>query len=505
MTQPVIIIGAGVGGLSAALALACAGRPVLVLEKESAPGGKMRRLAPAGRPMDAGPTVFTMKPVFAELFARAGSSIEAELTLTKLEVLARHSWDIEGSRDARFDLLADVSASTEAIGRFAGAAEAAGFRAFAADAARVFAALDESFMRAPRPSPLGLARNIGLARLPGLIAGQPFRSLWANLGRYFRDPRLRQLFGRYATYCGASPFEGPGTLMLIAHAELMGVWTLDGGMHALAQALERLIVKKGGDIRYGIGVARIEVTQGRASAIVTTDGGRIAADAILFNGDVSALGEGLLGDAASAAAPPTLPAQRSLSAVTWCIDAPTSGFQLSRHNVFFSDDYPAEFKAIFGARRPPDRPTVYVCAQDRDGLAEAADPPPSDRLLCLVNAPAEGDRAPLAASDVTQLGEAAFGLMRRCGLEIGAPEVSVVTTPEGFHRLFPATGGALYGAAGHGPFAPFRRMGSESHVPGLYLAGGSTHPSAGVPMAAISGMLAADAIEARLRAARQAA
>jgi 1-hydroxycarotenoid 3,4-desaturase len=505
MTRPVIIIGAGVGGLSAALALAAAGRPVVVLEKEAAPGGKMRRLAPAGRAMDAGPTVFTMKPVFDDLFARAGSSVEAELALTRLEVLARHAWDIEAGRHERLDLLADVGASADAIGRFAGLSEAAGFRAFSADAARVFEALDASFMRAPRPSPLGLARSIGLARLPGLLAGQPFRSLWANLGRYFRDPRLRQLFARYATYCGASPFEGPGTLMLIAHAELMGVWTIEGGMHALAQALARLIARQGGEVRYAVTVARIETRNGRAAAVITSDGERIEGDAVLFNGDVSALGQGLLGEEARPAAPLTPPAARSLSAVTWCIDAPTAGFPLSRHNVFFSGDYPAEFRAIFGERRPPDLPTVYVCAEDRGGSASPSPSPPRDRLLCLVNAPAEGDRAPLSAEATTRLGDAAFALMRRCGLEVATEGRGVVTAPEGFHRLFPGTGGALYGAAGHGPFAPFRRMGSESRIPGLYLAGGSAHPSAGVPMAAISGMLAADAIESRLRAARRAA
>ncbi|MGL4243680.1 MAG: phytoene desaturase family protein, partial [Beijerinckiaceae bacterium] len=170
MESPVIIAGAGVGGLVAAVDLAARGVPVTVVEKEAAVGGKMRQLSPAGRPIDAGPTVFTLREVFDGLFDHAGTSTEAELRLTKLEVLARHAWDGDG---ARLDIFADRSRSAEAIGDFAGAAEAAGFRAFAAEAERIFGTLHRSFMLAARPSPLGLAMNVGLMNLPALLATKP--------------------------------------------------------------------------------------------------------------------------------------------------------------------------------------------------------------------------------------------------------------------------------------------------------------------------------------------
>ncbi len=493
MKERVIIIGAGVGGLTAALDLASRGIPVMVIEKEAQPGGKMRQVAPAGRGIDAGPTVFTLRRVFDELLDQAGTTLEAEITITRLGVLARHAWD-GGGTDARnrLDLFADVQRSADAIGHFAGKADTEGFLRFNTEASRIFNTLYEPFMRAQRPSPVGLAMNAGLANLGNLLATRPFGTMWNALGRHFTDPRLRQLFGRYTTYCGSSPFQAPGTFMLVAHAEQEGVWTLEGGMHALATTLQRLAQAKGAAFRFGEGVDRILVEHGMASGVRLVGGEEIAARAIILNSDVSALGARLFGDDVAGAAPMTPPARRSLSALTWCLDTKTSGFPLTRHSVFFSRDYPAEFDAIFGQRRLPHDPTVYVCAQDRgdDGTNDG-----QDRLLCLVNAPADGDRDTLTDAAIAACGERAFALMERCGLHIDRSQgPGIITGPTGFNQLFPASGGALYGPASHGWMASFQRSGARTRVPGLYLAGGSVHPAPGVPMAAISGRLAVAAL-----------
>ncbi|TXN02077.1 CrtD protein, partial [Methylobacterium sp. WL103] len=195
-------------------------------------------------------------------------------------------------------------------------------------------------------------------------------------------------------------------------------------------------------------------------------------------------------------ADPVPPAERSLSAVTFCLNARTVGFPLAHHTVFFSNDYRAEFDAIRRGRLPAD-PTTYVCAQDRVGDA-APDGP--ERLLCLVNAPAVGERRftkpEIDACETTMRARLAV-----CGLTIAAAETAT-TTPAGFATLFPATGGALYGRASHGWSATFKRMGARTRLPGLYLAGGSVHPGPGVPMAAQSGRIAADTLLADRRAAR---
>jgi 1-hydroxycarotenoid 3,4-desaturase len=497
LARKVIILGAGIGGLAAALELSARGCDVTVVEKEAAPGGKIRQVFPNhalsgdSRPIDAGPTVFTMRRVFDELFALAGTTLENELRPVKLSILARHAWDIEGKRHQQLDLHANLDASADAIGSFAGSRNAQGFRDFTADARRIFDTLDTSFMRAPRPGPLGLLRNVGWLRAADLLATRPFAKLWSALGDYFPDPRLHQLFGRYATYNGSSPFEAPATLMLIAHAELEGVWSLEGGMHALATCFQRLGEKHGAQFRYDARVARVEPSSSGPHRVILTTGEELTADAVVCNADVAALATGLLGTSltGTASAPPSK--RRSLSAVTWCLDAPTSGFDMTRHNVFFSSDYAAEFDDIRRARRLPRSPTVYVCAQDR---GDAAAPVPQDRLLCLINAPADGDTAPLTEAALREASEATFGIMERCGLQVDRSAPTILTTPTDFNRLFPATGGALYGAATHGPFTSFQRAGARTRIPGLYLCGGSVHPSAGVPMAAQSGRLAAAAV-----------
>jgi len=223
---------------------------------------------------------------------------------------------------------------------------------------------------------------------------------------------------------------------------------------------------------------------------------------VVFNGDASALAQGLLGESARAAASNTPLAKRSLSAVTWSVNAPTSGFPLVRHNVFFDDDYKLEFDDIFKRRKLPSRGTVYVCAQDRTDTAPAVSG--SERLLCLVNAPATGDQSSghqLTPSEIQSCQEQSLKLLGQCGLALdltAATAHSVITTPRDFNQLFPGTGGALYGPASHGWMTPFQRPSSASKLPGLYLAGGSVHPGPGVPMAALSGQLAAATVLASL-------
>lgn len=478
-----IVVGAGVGGLVTALELRRRGFEVTVLERQAEVGGKMRVLAVAGRPIPSGPTVLTMRWVFDQIFEAQGERLDHHLHLRPAQILARHAF----ADGHRLDLHASQDTSAAAIEALAGPAEAQAFRRFSADAARIYGIVREPFILGDRPTVGSIMRDFGWSALPRLAQIDGLRSLWRALGGYFRDPRLVQLFGRYATYVGSSPYTAPATLSLIAHVESEGVHYVEGGMQEVALSLAALARARGVTITVNASVAEVTVLDGRAGGVILEDGRRLAAEVVVLNTDVRALTEGLLGPALSGAA--QVPEARSLSALTWSAVGRPRGFPLVRHNVFFSSDYRAEFDALERGKMPTD-PTVYVCAEDRQDGDVA--PEGAERLFILVNAPARP-----SGFDVEEVSRCETHMRKRlaqAGLELGVLE-SQVTTPSDFARLFPGSLGALYGAATNSPWASLRRPGSRTTIPGLYLAGGSVHPGPGVPMAALSGLCCARLID----------
>ena len=484
-----IVIGAGAGGLSASIDLARAGFQVTLLERGNAPGGKMHTRAVDDREVDGGPTVLTMRSIFEQLFADAGACLNDRLTLLESPIIARHAW----SHGGVLDLYPDAKRSRQSIEDFAGTDNAAGFERFYSQSARIHQTLSETFMTASKPDPVTLVGRVLRQHHPSsLMAARPAPNLWRALGGFFSDERLRQLFARYATYVGSSPLSTPATLMLIAHVELEGVWLVDGGMHRLAAAMADLGRELGIDLHLNTHVSEVLVKGGKACGVRLEDGTSLPADVVVFNGDTNALATGQLGDEAMRAVKPRSVEQRGLSALTWCIKGSSSGFGLDHHNVFFESDYPSEFNTLFEKRNVPSKPTVYLCAQDRGPNGSLNG---SERLLMLVNAPAGGARQSWSEDDVARTRDNALAVLERCGLNLGFRDSDCVsTTPNDWHGRFPGSGGSLYGGASHGIWSSFTRPGARSRLKGLYLSGGSVHPGPGVPMATLSGRLAASAV-----------
>jgi len=482
-----IVIGAGIGGLSAAVDLAAAGAEVTVLEQAYAPGGKLRQFPSDAGPVDAGPTVLTMRPVFEALFERAGARLADRLTLIREPVLARHWWP-DGSS---LDLYADPARSADAVGEFAGVRARDEFIAFSREARRLFDAFDAPVMRSAKPDLVALGKAIlrdPLGLLPWLA--KPKTLAKALEGR-FEDPRLRQLFGRYATYVGGSPFASPAILSLIWDAEARGVWRIKDGMVGLARALEALATERGAQFRYGCGAHRIVTEGGKASGVVLEDGERLAADCIVYNGDPAGLSRGLLGDGPRRAVRKQGTRPRSLSAWVWAFAAKPSGRDLHHHNVFFGHQQADEFSALGRGEMPAD-PTLYVCAQDR-GSGTA--PPEVERFEIIMNgAPVTGAMRE-QPEEFERCRMRTFQTLQTMGLAFDRePERVSLITPGDFASRFPASDGSLYGRSPHGTMATFRRPTTRSRIPGLYLAGGGVHPGAGLPMASLSGQHAAAAI-----------
>lgn len=474
-----VVIGAGMGGLAAAIRLSAGGCRVTVVEAADTPGGKARARETLAGPAAMGPTVLTLKAEVDALFALAGTITEAQVQITRLPRLARHWWHDSGP----LDLYPDRDANIEAIRAFAGPREAQGFANFDARARALYDSFEHPVMRAPKPDLSAIARatlqqpSLWPALLPGITLDR-----W--LRQFFSDPRLRQLFGRYATYVGGRPAHTPAVLSLVWHAEAQGVWAVTDGIQALAAALARAAETLGVRFHYATKARRITRQSGRV-AHVETDQGQHPADIVIFNGDPRALTDGLLGEAAQTALKP--PGKPSLSAWVWSFAASPTGptaRDLIHHNLFFTADPAAEFGPI-GQGRMPESPTLYLNAQDR----ELGTPPAIERFQIILNAPANRPDQPDEDRSCHDRTFPALGLM---GLTFSPlPDRTALTRPKDLAARFPASLGAIYGASPEGALAAFTRPVARTSLPGLYLAGGGVHPGAGVPMALLSGKQAA--------------
>ncbi|MCL4119338.1 UNVERIFIED_CONTAM: hypothetical protein GTU68_030695 [Idotea baltica] len=457
---------------------------VKVFETQATLGGKMRCVPSAAGPVDAGPTVLTLRPVFDALFSDLGERLDDHVTLIRQRVLARHFWN-DGSH---LDLYDSEEENIAAIQAFTGTRSARQFQSFGKTARQLFRAFDAPMMQAPAPSMLRLAGQV--ATRPWILPRMaPFSTLDDLLRRHFEDQRLVQLFGRYATYVGGSPYLSPALLSLIWQAEAGGVWIVQGGMHQLARSIARLATSRGAEFHFDSKVDRINVEKGVVTGITLAGGQIVTGKTVLFNGDPRALATVELGAACDIVAPQTRRAARSLSAEVWAFAARATGPTLSHHNVFFRDDPRPEFDMLARGELIDD-PTIYVCAMDR-GQPEPA--PALQRFETIANAPALS--AESKEEDFTRCQTRTFQTLARFGLRFDStPGPDSLTTPKDFHRLFPASTGSLYGQSPHGLTAALKRPQARTAIKGLFLAGGGTHPGAGVPMATLSARHAAEAI-----------
>ena len=506
----IAVIGAGMGGLAAAIRLAASGARVTVFEAAERAGGKAsgERLGSSGLELDAGPTVLTLPDVFESLFEAAGARLAERVTLRPATVLARHFW-----RDGVcLDLFSEPARTRQGIVDTFGEGEGRGYDRFVRHAAAILSLVEGPFIRSQRPTVWGTLRSFGLSSLTDVMRIDALRSLWTALGDFFETPHLRQLFARYATYVGSSPLQAPATLAVIAGVELAGVYTVEGGIRQLVAALVTLAGEVGVEIRTSAPVAEIDVAGGRVVGVRLSDGRLHRASAVVANVDPTALTRGLLGAASARAV--EVKGERSLSAVTFTglLEAEPSrgaqreGPELTHHNVFFAADAVAEARSMFEHGVTPAEPTLYLCAQDRPPEERSSPAQRPERVLALVNAAAI-DARPAGRSDpgTTSGDNRAWStkssataqlttLSTRLGLPIRWLETASVRLPADWEALSPGSGGSLYGRASHGWRQAFLRPGARTKLTGLYLAGGAIHPGAGLPMATLSGARAAEAL-----------
>jgi phytoene desaturase len=332
-------------------------------------------------------------------------------------------------------------------------------------------------------------------RVRDLIAIAPGRTLRQLGARYLRDPRLRTLLERYATYTGSDPRRAPATLAVVPYVEqAFGGWYIQGGLHRLAEALHDRVTARGGTVRTGADVVRIETAAGRVSGVRLADGGQLPADVVVANADARHVYRDLL------------PQPRLLRRVRRAVPS-LSGFVmllgvrgrtpgLAHHNVLFPDAYDQEFDAVFGnPAAPVADPAIYISCPDDPTIR----PDGYEAWSVVVNAPRHGrgpgavnwDSPELAGSYAGRL----LGLLARRGLQVTDRLLfSEVITPADLARRTRAPGGAIYGTSANGARSAFLRPGNRSPVPGLFLVGGSAHPGGGLPLVALSAEIVAGLI-----------
>ncbi|MCX6391573.1 MAG: phytoene desaturase family protein [Actinobacteria bacterium] len=480
----VVVIGAGVGGLGAAVRLVGAGCDVTVLEAAKTIGGKLNIEASDGHTFDTGPSLMTMPFTLADTLAAADVRLDNVLELLPVEPICRYRWH-DGSR---LETWSDDDRTAAELERFEhGAGQE--WHALLEQGRRTWEMSLPLFLSEPVGSFIDIARRSGKPIDPRDIQAHVTLSQIAQ--RRFRDPRLQQVIERFATYAGADPARAPGTLSVIPYTETaFGAWHPRGGMHRIAEVLRDVIVERGGTVRTGTTVTRVLIDGGVATGVELADGERIDADAVISNVDASHLYGSLLDAPDEARRVADTPQSVSGFVLMLAMEGKTP--ELAHHNIWFPRDYRAEFADVFDDPQPPHDPAIYVC---NPAVTDPSCAPDGDESwFVLVNAPRNGPVDWDALGERYQ--EHLLDRLDALGLEARARAKWIVRrTPADLERLTGAPGGAIYGTASMGPRSAFLRPRNESPVAKrLYLATGSAHPGGGVPLVLLSGKIAADLV-----------
>lgn len=477
----VIVVGAGVGGLAAAIRLAAVGHHVEVLERNPMVGGKLATLQEGGYSFELGPTLLTLPHLFDELFQLAGTTLADQVELVRLDPQIRYRW----SNGSTLDVPDDPAAFPAALDVFSPGSGAQWSR-FAQHAAKVWETSERTFLAGPMGSRSAMLSRVRSRFDIGRIDGN--RTLARSADAHFDDPRIQQLIGRYATQSGSSPFQTPAALACIPHIEqAFGCWYVMGGLGRLRDALERVATRIGVTIRMGVDVGRIAFDGRKVSGVELADGGTEPADLVISNVDAAHLYTDLLPHPKQAKRLDR--AGRSMSAFVICAAVRGRTEGIAHHNLLFSLHDRQEFKYLEAGQMAID-PTVYACVSSVTDPGQA--PRDAENWYMLVNTPpAIGiDRKLMTAAVLNRLAERGFDIRTRI-------DFTRTLAPADFEARYRAVGGAIYGTSSNGKRAAFARPHNVGPVDGLYLVGGSAHPGGWLPMVAISARIVADLVAER--------
>ena len=494
----VVVVGAGLAGLSCALRLLGAGRQVTIVEREPVPGGRAGRLSVDGYQFDTGPTVLTMPNLIEDAFGAVGERMDDWLTLEEVSPLYRAFYP-DGST---LDVHPDTERMAEEIARVCGPREAAGYRKFVGFVSELYRLEMDDFIDRNLDSPLDLV-GPGIARL---LALGGFRRLAPKVGQYLKDPRTQRVFSFQAMYAGVSPFQALAIYAVIAYMDsVAGVFFPRGGIHAVPTALAGAAEKHGAQIRYGTTVTQVEMRGDRAVGVRTSDGERIPADVVVLNPDLPVAYRDLLPPSAAPGRPWLLGPRRpkdlrySPSCFLLHVGSTAAYTKTAHHNIHFGRAWKRTFTELIDRQELMSDPSLLVCNPTRSDPSLA----PDGRQTYYVLAPTPHTGAPIDWSVVgpRYRDEVVAVLEQRGYVGFGdGVEVERVVTPADWEASGLAMGAPFAAAHTFGQTGPFRPSNLAKGLQNVVFTGSGTQPGVGVPMVLVSGKLAAERITGPVRA-----
>ncbi|WP_298390904.1 1-hydroxycarotenoid 3,4-desaturase CrtD [Hydrotalea sp.] len=475
--QPsVIIIGAGVAGLAAAIRLAVAGYPVQVFEQNSYPGGKVSYFELNGYYFDAGPSLFTQPANIEALFELAGEPIDEYFQYRSLPIACRYFYE-DGTRLVAYT---NNSRFAEEAGQQLGE-PADNIARYLRDSAHLYNKVGTLFLNFSLHKPAILFQKKIFTAVTAIRWRHLFKSLHQLNKHYFRQNKTAQLFNRYATYNGSNPYQAPGILSVIPHLEMNeGTFYPEGGMIAITNALYRLALKKGVQFHFNAPVEGIIHEHKRVRGIYSK-GIPFTSNLVVSNVDTYFTYKYLLKD--ENAAEKINRQERSSSALIFYWGIAKTFPELDLHNIFFSSNYAAEFAAIFQEKKLYADPTIYIniTAKCEPGIQA---PEEKENWFVMINVPAATAGADMVAMQQQAKAAIIQKLNRLLQTDI-APliEVEAILDPVQIETKTGSYKGALYGTSSNSKWAAFLRHPNFSKtIKGLYFVGGSVHPGGGIPL-----------------------
>jgi len=489
------VVGAGIGGMSAAARLAKQGHQVTVFENSDQSGGKCRTEWFGDYAFDTGPSLLTLPAVFRDLFLKTGKRIEHVLDISPVDPAFNYNF-ADGSK-VTFPNLSNPKTYQE-IEKSFGISASQSWRQIIERSEKMWEASRDSFIESELTSiwPLLLRKNL----INQINQISPFTSLRSLSEKLNLDPHLKMIIDRYATYTGSDPRSAPAVLLTIAFVEsTFGAWHIKGGIGQLSVALEQRCRDLGVDFQFKSLVTKILVERNKVEGVVLSDGKIIKSDLVVSNSDAEYTFNSLIGNEVSSARGE----RRKLKSATKSL----AGFSLllgldnkkskpvdvKHHNVYFPENYDLEFDQIFTQKVPVTDPTIYLCAPKDSSMVKGAD---KDAWFVLVNAPRHEPESGWDWKDGGQeYAQKIISKMDDLGLNVtNRLDFMEYRTPADLENYAMAPGGSIYGTSSNSPVSAFLRARNRSKVKGLFCVGGSAHPGGGLPLVGISAEIVAKAI-----------